>query len=248
MKPIFQPATPIAHRKQHDILLGISAFIVVPIANILIIGAGKQSTLYNSLSRLAWPEKLLWLIYIWGFLNMGVYAYANHLAMRAGGYTRPWRRLVASLEIASGVIMTAGISIPAYADRGDYYEMLRTIHTAISSVGFFGFLVVLILLTITMIGRNRRQAWIAAMLNAFTIIVGVFFLVKVSDPASYCHVSAPSQILVFDMFVATAALNYYGMTLLPNEHKVADETPKDEEGLPVETSDPQQDADCDALS
>lgn len=221
LQSIFIPATPIVHRKTHEIISGVLVFIVVPLLNVLIICAGKESALYNSLSRLAWPEGLLWLIYIWGLLNAGTYGYAMCLVLRAGAYNTRWRRLIWALEILSALLLTAGISIPAYADRGDYYEMLRTVHTAICAVGLFGFLVILLLINVTLFGRNKRQAVFSLFFNAFTLIVGVFFLVKVSDPASYCHVSAPSQVLVFDLFNVGVILDYYGMVLLPNEYAEA---------------------------
>lgn len=210
---IFQTPSIIKAQKVQEIVASALAFLLVPIANCLIITAGKQSALYNSLSRLAWPEGLLWLIYIWGALNIGSFVYSTRLALKAGGYTKRWRRVIVTTEIVMATLLTVGISIPAYVDRGEAYLTLRTIHTSISAVGFFGFYLVLVLMTITFFKRNERQATISAFVNAFILIVGVFGLVKVSDPASYCHVSAPAQILIFDLFNVNAVLNYYGMTL-----------------------------------
>ena len=216
-RKIFEAPTPIAHSKMHEYICTAITFVALPIVNCLIICAGKQSALYNSISRLAWPEGLLWLVYIWGILNIACFAYATHLALFAGGYTKRWRKIILTLEIVAAFLMTAGVSIPSYPYEEFKYLAMRTFHTAISSVGFFGFFIVLLVLSITMFKRNKRQAILSLAFNAFILIVGLFFLIKVTDPTSYCHVSAPSQMLIFDLFCVQALVNYYGMTIMPNE-------------------------------
>lgn len=214
---IFHSPTPIKHQKRHEIFSSMLIFVCLPIANCLIVCAGKQSALYNSISRLAWPEGLLWLIYFWGILNIGCFIYATELTLRAGGYTKKWNKIIIAIEIIVALMMTVGVSIPSYPYEEFKYVAMRTFHTSISSVGFLGFYIVLLVLSISMLNRNTRQALLSFGFNAFIVIVGIFFLVKVNDPTSYCHVSAPAQILIFDLYCLQSLLNYYGMTLFSQE-------------------------------
>ena len=214
---MFEQPTIVREQKKQEFVLSILAFVLIPIANCLIICSGKQSALYNSLSRLAWPEGLLWLVYVWGLLNIGCFFYALCLTLRVGGYTKRWQKIFITLTSISAFLLTAGVSIPSYPYEEFKYLAMRTLHTAISSVGFFGFFIVLLVLSITMFKRNKRQAILSLASNAFILIVGIFFLVKVTDPTSYCHVSAPSQILIFDLFNVSAISHYFGMTLFPVE-------------------------------
>jgi len=214
---VFQTPLPIPGQRTHEIVSGVLVFVFLPIVNCLILCSGRQRPLYNSISRLAWPEGLLWLVYIWGLLNIGGFFYATWLTLRAGGYVKKWSRIIVSMEIVAALLMTVGVSIPSYPYDSFAYLAMRTFHTAISSVGFFLFFVILSVLSITTFRRNERQALLSLAFNAFILIAGIFFLVKVTDPTSYCHVSAPSQMLVFDLFNINALLNYFGMTLFRNE-------------------------------
>lgn len=206
---IFQEPEEIKNRKIHNIIVGLLVFIFTPIINILVISAGEQSALYNSLSRLAWPEKLLWLIYIWGIINSGTFIYSTILASKAAGYTKKWTRLFIIIALCSLLLMTVGISIPSYADRGEYYQMLRTIHTSISSVGFFGHYIVILIMIGTLWTKYKKQALVLSLLAGFTLIFGVFSLTSVYDPTSYCTISAPAQILIFCLFHVDVAITYY---------------------------------------
>ena len=206
---IFQEPEVIKNRKIHNIVLGLLVFIITPIFNILVISSGEQSALYNSLSRLAWPEKLLWLIYIWGLVNSATFIYSSILVSKAAGYTKTWKRLFVIIALCSLLLMTVGISIPSYADRGEYYEKLRTIHTAISCVGFFGHYIVILIMIGTLWTKYKKQALVLSVLAGFTLIFGVFSLTSVYDPTSYCTISAPAQILIFCLFHVDVGITYY---------------------------------------
>ena len=226
MKKVFLPTSScIKNQKTHEIIASALVFFAIPIVNCFIITSGEQSALYNSLSRLAWPEGLLWLIYIWGVLNVGCFVYSTQLVLKAGGYSRKWQLIVITMEVVAAILITVGVSLPSYVDRDGVYLALRTIHTLISSLGFFGFYLILVVMTITFFKRNKRQAILSAFMNAFILIVGIFGLVEVSDPNSYCHVSSPAQVLLFDLFNVNAILNYYGMTLFDNDYLTSEEEP-----------------------
>ncbi|MBQ8177559.1 MAG: hypothetical protein IJ033_00040 [Clostridia bacterium] len=214
---MFSESKEIKNRKAKEIILILLSFIIVPIASVLIINAGEQSALYNSLSRLAWPEGLLWLVYIWGALNFGNFAFATKMTLDQAGYTKKWQWVFWGIIIASVLLMIVGISIPSYLDPDPKLVLMRSVHTALSSVGFFGFFFVLIIMAITTYFRNENQFYLSAGLVCFTLIIGVFFLVKVSDPDSYCHVSAPSQVLLFGLYNLNMTLNYYFMKIFPRD-------------------------------
>ena len=222
MKKIFSTSIDIKNKDKKEIVMMLFTFIIVPAVSVGIICCGKQSPLYNSLSRLAWPEGLLWLVYIWGAFNIGNLFLSTKMALDEGGYTKKWRQLFYGIFIASAVLMTVGISIPAYVDSGAKYDMMRTIHTAISSVGFFGFYFVLIIMSLTTLKRNRNQFTLLVCYVCFTLIIGVFALTKVYDPSSYCVVSAPAQVILFGLYNVGLTLCYFTMKLFKNEKLVAD--------------------------
>ena len=56
----------INNQKIKELALLLYSFVLVPIISILVISSGEASALYNSLSRIAWPENLLWLVLLWG--------------------------------------------------------------------------------------------------------------------------------------------------------------------------------------
>ena len=118
----------------------------------------------------------------------------------------------------SCVLLIVGISIPAYNEPDLYVQTLRSIHTGFATVGIAGFLFVLITITITLFKRNLRQFYISLGMVCFIIISGVFALVEVSDPSSYCHVSAPAQIYIFSMYNIAMTLNYFTMSI-PDIHR-----------------------------
>ena len=210
---IFQQPVPLRNGKTHEIVSGVLVFVILPIFSCLITLVGEESALYNSLSRLAWPEGYLWLIYLWGILNIGCFAYVLELLVRAGGYTTRYHKLFVAMEIAAALVMTAGVSIPAYHDRGQYYLTLQTIHTAISAVGFVGFYLVLLAITGTLFFRWPRQAMVSALGNAFILIVGIYGIFTVTDPNSYCHISSIMQVLLFDLFNVSLLLHYYAISI-----------------------------------
>ncbi len=214
---MFENPKEIKNQKKKEYVLILLTTVIVPICSVLIICSGKESALYNSLSRLAWPENLLWLIYIWGALNMGNFAFSTKMTLDAGGYTKKWSQAIVGMVIASCLLMIVGISIPSYLDPNPKLVAMRSAHTAISTMGFFGFLIAIIVITFTTIKRNVRQFAILLGNLCFTLVLGVFFLVKVSDPSSYCHVSAPAQILVFGLYNFGMMLSYFTMTLMKKE-------------------------------
>ena len=144
---------------------------------------------------------------------MGNYVYGLIMLTKESGYNKSWRRGLTIGAVASGVIMTVGISIPAYLSEDPYYQMLRSTHTAISTVGFFGFFLILLLISVTLFKRNKKQATIMLFLNGFTLIAGVFALCKVYDPTSYCHTSAPTQNLIFGLYNLNVTVCYILSTL-----------------------------------
>lgn len=220
---IFDKPDRISHKKVHDILVGILAFICAPVLNIGVISSGKDSALYNSLSRIAWPEGLLWLVYIWGLVNTAIFLYISILINKSAGYTKKWRKAFIAIPLVSLFLMTVGISIPSYGDRGDYYNMLRTIHTSISSVGFFGFFIAIIVMLSTLWTKYKKQALILSLLATFTVIMGVFSLTSIYDPASYCTISAPAQIIIFNMYHVDVAVTYYTLSLQDKKDEESNE-------------------------
>ena len=207
----------IKNQKVKEIVLFVYAFIVVPIFSIIVISSGKQSALYNSLSRLAWPENLLWLVLLWGAVDFACFFYATKMAVDASGYTKKWQAVFFSVTAVSCLLLIIGISIPAYNEPDPNVQMLRSIHTGFCAVGIFGFLVTLIIMTITLYKRNMRQFYLSLGVLCFILISGIFALVKISDPSSYCHVSAPAQIYVFSMYNVAMTINYFISTLTQKE-------------------------------
>ena len=204
----------IKNQKVQELILFIYSFIVVPIISILVINSGEQSALYNSLSRLAWPENLLWLVLIWGLIDFTCFFYALKMTLDSACYTKKWQNLFYGLTIVSCLLLIIGISIPAYNEPDPFVQTLRSIHTGFATVGIAGFLFVLIIMTITIYKRNERQFYLSLGIVCFIIISGVFALVKVSDPSSYCHVSAPAQIYIFSMYNIAMTINYFTNTLI----------------------------------
>ena len=72
-------------------------------------------------------------------------------------------------------------------------------------------------MTITLYKRNARHLYISLGVLCFILISGIFALVKISDPSSYCHVSAPAQIYVFSMYNVAMTINYFISTLTQKE-------------------------------
>lgn len=214
---MFVEATSIKNQKTKEIILFACSFVIVPIVSILVICSGKESALYNSLSRIAWPENLLWLVLLWGAIDFGCFFFATKMTVDSAEYTKKWKNIFYAMTAVSCVLLIVGISIPAYNEPDSYIQMLRSVHTGFATVGMVGFLFVLITMTITLYKRNIRQFYLSLGLLCFLIISGVFALVKVSDPSSYCHVSAPAQIYIFSMYNIAMTINYFTMTLLKRE-------------------------------
>jgi len=214
---VFTEPIAIKNQRVKEIVLFVCAFVIVPIFSILVISSGEQTALYNSLSRLAWPENLLWLVLLWGAVEFACFFYATKMAVDVAGYTKKWKMLFYGVTALSCILLIIGISIPAYNDPDPNVQMLRSIHTGFCTVGIFGFLVTLIIMTITLFKRNLRQFYLSLGVLCFLVISGVFALVEISDPSSYCHVSAPAQIYIFSMYNVAMTINYFTSTLTRKE-------------------------------
>ena len=215
---MFLEAKNIKNQKVKELVLIIYSFIIVPIVSIIVISSGKESALYNSLSRIAWPENLLWLVLLWGAIEFGCFYFALNMTLERAQYVKKWQYVFYIMTTISCVLLIVGISIPAYNEPDLYVQMLRSIHTGFATVGIAGFLFVLITITITLFKRNLRQFYISLGMVCFIIISGVFALVEVSDPSRYCHVSAPAQIYIFSMYNIAMTLNYFTMSI-PDIHR-----------------------------
>ncbi len=209
----------IENQKIKELALLLYSFVLVPIISILVISSGEASALYNSLSRIAWPENLLWLVLLWGAIDFGCFFFALKMTLDSAQYSKKWQILFYAMTIASCVLLIVGISIPAYNEPDPYVQMLRSIHTGFATVGIAGFLFVLIGMVITLYKRNLRQFYLSLAMVCFLIVSGVFALVCVSDPSSYCHVSAPAQIYIFSMYNIIMTINYFTMTLFKREER-----------------------------
>ena len=214
---MFTEQQTIKNQKVKEIILFAYAFIVVPIFSAIVISSGKQTALYNSLSRLAWPENLLWLVLVWGAVDFACFFYATKMTVDAAGYTKKWQAVFFSVTAVSCLLLIIGIAIPAYNDPDPNVQMLRSIHTGFCAVGIFGFLVTLIIMTVTLYKRNLRQFYFSTAILCFLVISAIFALVKISDPSSYCHVSAPAQIYIFSMYNVVMSINYFTSTLTQKE-------------------------------
>lgn len=200
-----------------EVALLLTTFVLVPIISIVIVTSGEQRAIYNSISRLAWPEGKLALVFLWGIINMGNYAFALKLALDAGGYTKKWKRMFAVMTALCALFISVGICFPAYPEQEPKLIMLRTVHSALCIIGLAGFFITIIVLTATLYKRNKRQFALSLSMLLFIFIGGIFSILEVNDSTSYCLTSSVAQIFMFGMFNAMLTIEYFLMTVFPNE-------------------------------
>ncbi len=220
MKNIFDPNanTEIKKQRLQEIILLVVSFVIVPIISMIVITSGSDRAIYTSISRLAWVDNLFPLILFWGLINMGNFIYALVLTVKAGGYTMPWKKFFIIFAAVGALLMTVGVSIPAYYDPSNARLVaLRTAHTVISTTGFSLFYVLMVIMAITILKRNKRQGWLSIAIVAFMIAGGAFAIVEANDAASYCTTSAVSQIFFFGLYNTYMAIQYFFMTTFKPE-------------------------------
>jgi len=218
MKQIFDPALncSLKNQKRHEVILPLLSFIIIPLISILTTFAGSDRPIFTSYSRIAWVDGYYPLILFVGGINMFTFLYGLILTLTIGGFTKKWKKLLISISSFAILLLTVGLSIPAYYDPNDeYLTMLRSMHTGFATPGFFGYLFVLIIFTIAIFFRNTAQGWLNVFALCFMCMAAAYAIFEVNDERSYCVTSSISQIFVFALYNINITINYFLMKYMP---------------------------------
>ena len=203
------------HGKIHEIVMMLLAFIIVPIVSILIITLTSQSVglrvVQTTVSMLAWFNGKLAEVYIWGIINIALYAYLLVLNLDAERYAKPVKIAFYVAFGLSVVILLTGLSIRFTEEK----TLEHTLHNSFAIIGFVLAVVVFIVFVITQFWRNRTQAIIMTAFLCFFVITGVFSIPQVNSPDADAIITAASQMYVFAMIHVLFALNYCLAKILP---------------------------------
>lgn len=213
------------HGKAHEIAMLLLTFVIVPIASILIITLTCQSVglrvVQTTVSMLAWFNGKLAQVYIWGVINIALYAYLLVLNLDFERYSKPVKIAFYAVFGFSVVILLTGLSIRFTEE----HTLEHSLHNSFAIIGFVLTVLVFIAVVITQFWRNRTQAIIMTAFLCFFIITGVFSIPQVNSPDADAFITAASQMYVFSMMHVLYALNFLLAKILPAEF----DKPKPEE-------------------
>lgn len=109
------------HGKLHEILMMMLTFVVVPIVSILIVtltaGSVGLRVVQTTVSMLAWFNGKLAEVYVWGFINLALYAYLLVLNLDGERYSKPVKIAFYVVFGLSVVILMTGLSIAPFAAK-----------------------------------------------------------------------------------------------------------------------------------
>ncbi len=203
------------HGKIHEIVMMLLSFIIVPIVSIIIITLTSQSVglrvVQTTVSMLAWFNGKLAEIYIWGIINIALYAYLLVLNLDFEKYAKPVKIAFYVAFGLSVVILLTGLSIRFTEEQ----SLSHTLHNDFAIIGFVLAVVVFIAFVITQFWRNRTQAIIMSAFLCFFVITGVFSIPQVNSPDADAIITAATQMYVFAMIHVLLALNYCLAKILP---------------------------------
>lgn len=207
------------HGKLHGILMLLLTFVVVPIASILVISLTCNSVglrvVQTTVSMLAWFNGKLAEVYVWGMINIALYAYLLVLNMDGEQYSGRAKIAFYVLFGLSVVILLTGLSIRFTEE----HTLAHKLHNSLAIIGFVLAVLVLIAFIITQFWRNLTQAVIMTAFLCFFVITGVFSIPQVNSPDADAIITAASQMYIFAMMHVLFALNYCLSKLLPAKKK-----------------------------
>ena len=215
----FERRKPIRKEKLLTILLAAFLFVITPGVSLLIITRGEQSALYNSLSRLAWAESLFVPLLLCVLLNMFTFAFAEILALKKVGFTKPIRIVFLILTALVFVTRIVGLSIPCRFTNDPHDVALRNAHITVSMASFISIFAVVLLITAAVWFFDRRLALFATLADLFTIICGLFALYQLRDPTSFVVTSAPAQVCLFTLYNISMSMHYFGVFIFSSPDK-----------------------------
>ncbi len=207
------------HGKLHGILMMLLTFVVVPIVSILIVtltaGSVGLRVVQTTVSMLAWFNGKLAEVYIWGLINMALYAYLLVLNLDSQRYAKPAKIAFYVLFGLSAVILLTGLSLRFTEE----HTLSHILHNDLAITGFVLAVVLLIAFIITQFWRNLTQAVIMTAFLCFFVITGVFSIPQVNSPDADAIITAASQMYIFAMMHVLFALNYCLAKILPAKKK-----------------------------
>ena len=106
------------------------------------------------------------------FLNMFTFAFAEILALKKVGFTKPIRivfLILTALVFVTGIV---GLSIPCRFTNDPHDVALRNAHITVSMASFISIFAVVLLITAAVWFFDRRLALFATLADLFTIICG----------------------------------------------------------------------------
>ena len=102
------------HGKAHELAMLLLTFVIVPIASILIVTLACQSVglrvVQTTVSMLAWFNGKLAEVYIWGLINIALYAYLLVLNLDVEKYAKRAKIAFYSVFGFSVVILLTGLN------------------------------------------------------------------------------------------------------------------------------------------
>ncbi len=211
------------HKKGYDVFLALYWCVLFPIFSVIVCTLDGQPAIYKSLSYVAYRENHMAIIYIYGSVFVIGFIATLYACLSMGQYSKSAKVIFLTLAGLSAIILTAGISVPWLEVEGelaDRYEYLRHVHNGVSTTGFVLFFVTELLFFITTIARNRKQGLISFGLLAFVLVTAVFMITKANLKGvleSAYPISAIAQSYMFCMMGFTMTIQYYLMSMLPNE-------------------------------
>lgn len=182
-----------------------------------------QRSVYKSLSYVAYRESNMGLIVFYGLLFVLGYLMTLVMALDVGQYTKTVRFILIGLSLISSVILTAGLCVPWLEVEGEFaakFDYLRQVHNIVSAVGFIMFVMTEAVFFATTIPRNGKQGMLSVALFSYVLITGLFMIKEVNLKGvidSAYPISAVAQSYVFCSVGFSMLVQYFMMTLFPNE-------------------------------
>ncbi len=208
----------IKDQELQEIIMLLITFLLVPVASVLITQVASDRPVSTSMSRIAWVDKQFVWVLLWGLLNMGNYIYSLVLVTKKAGYSAGWKKFFIISAAAAALIMTVGLSIPAYYSETDIkIQQMRTAHVILAGIGFFYYVAEVFFIALTLLKRNKTQFMLSLGMALFIAVGGIFSIIFVNDPASYCFCSTVTQLFLFGTSNAFLAVQYFLMKEFKSE-------------------------------
>lgn len=206
------------HRKLNSILSVVLSCIVMPILSIVMVTSSGKNLVSTSISKIGWQSDMLAVAYFWGIFHLAIYCYLLKLALDQGKYSKPAKIFFYTLFGIGCLFLLVGLSVPFTNIQTPEHINMRKYHNGFATSGFVMFVIVIMLLSLSTIWRNKKQALISIGSLCFLIISGVFAVLCVNSPEKVTFITAAAQMYIFSMLLLLLLTQYFMNATLKNEY------------------------------